>query len=117
MADAQLLINNIINYETNWSEAWPDFNPYVTLGIKEHIKKYHFVTDLQLSALTSIDAGWIKRIKDFKFNNPMHNQIVSNNKNKIHTYHKVVKSLKKNISKNQINYKNQPKINSLFAKA
>ena len=112
-SDAKRLINNIMNNfnDNNCRKAWPDFNPQVTLGIKTHINNYHHVTDLQLSAFISIDAGWNTGISNFNFNNPMNNQIVSNNKNKILNYHKVVKSSR------QIIAKNQRKINAFFTKA
>ena len=110
-ADAQRIINNIINNDKNCRKAWPDFNIGYTMDVKEKIDKFHSVTDGQLFALPNIHAGWIKRINDFNFINPMNNQIVSANKNKIHTYHKVVKSSKQIISKNQ------RKINAFFTKA
>ena len=117
--DAQRLINNIMNYnnDINCRKAWPDFNPSVTLGIKKYISDYDFVTVPQLSALTNIDAGWNTRIQDFNFINHRNNQIVSNNKNKIHTYHKVVKSYNKNIFKTPTPTPKQGTIKAFFAKA
>ena len=119
--DAKRFINNIMNNfnDINCRKVWPDFNPEVTLGIKECINKYS-LTDIQLLTLIHIDAGWNHRISNFNFNNPMNNPIVYNHKNKINTYRKdcqVVKTSKKNISKTQIISKNQPRINAFFTKA
>lgn len=118
IADPQRLINNIMNYnnDNNCRKAWPDFNIDFTMDVEDKINNFNFtVTENQLIGLINVDAEWNRRIKDFNFINHRNNQIVSNNKNKIHTYHKVVKSYNKKIFKTPT--PKQGTIKAFFAKA
>lgn len=102
IAVAKRHIQNIIYYDKNCRNLWPDFNMYFTNEVNNFIDNKKYVTPSQLNGLIGIDIAWENLIKRENFINPFNNQIVSvsNNKNQIHTYNKVVKISKKNISKN-----------------
>ena len=108
-------IQNIIYYDNNYRNLWQDFDRSFTNEVNNFICNKNYLTPDQLNGVINVDADWDRRIKDFNSINHRNDQIVYNNKNQIHIYNKVGNSPKTNISKNQI--KNQPKINSFFAKA
>lgn len=117
-AEAQRYINNIMIYhnDENCCKVWRDFNPYFTMGVQDHINNCQDATESQILGLIHVYEKWIFKIQDFNFNNPM-NKIVYKNNNKIHTYHKVVKSSKKNIFKTPTPTPKQGTIKAFFAKA
>jgi hypothetical protein len=117
-ADAQRIINNIMNYhnDENCCKVWTDFNPDFTISVQKYIKKYQDATESQILGLIHVYEKWIFKIQDFNFNNPI-NKIVYKNNNKNLTYHKVVKCSKKNIFKTPIPTSKQGTIKAFFAKA
>lgn len=96
-AEAELLIEKILNYQYNYSVFWKDFDDTFTKGVETFIKDNKRVTVAQMIGLQSVMSKWKGKI-------PIQTTTLPNvykNKTQNNNSSKVFKSSKKVISKNQ----------------